>query len=30
MKLIKWLSVADRYTKIYLDNMLAPLGINSS
>lgn len=30
MKLLKWLSVADRFTKIYLDNQLAPLGINSS
>lgn len=30
MKLLKWLSVADRFTKSYLDNQLAPLGINSS
>lgn len=30
MKLLKWLSIADRYTKIYLDSLLAPLGINSS
>lgn len=30
MKLLKWLSVADRFAKIYLDNQLAPLGINSS
>ena len=30
MKLLKWLSVADRFTKIYLDNQLATLGINSS
>ena len=30
MKLLKWLSVADRFTKIYLDNRFAPLGINSS
>lgn len=30
MKLLKWLSVADRYYKIYLDRQLAPFGINSS
>ena len=30
MKLLKWLSVADRFTKNYLDNQFAPLGINSS
>lgn len=30
MKIIKWLSVADRFTKTYLDNQFAPLGINSS
>ena len=30
MKILKWLSVTDRYTKNYLDNLLAPLGINSS
>ena len=30
MKLLKWLSVADRFTKTYLDNRFAPLGINSS
>lgn len=30
MKLLKWLSVADRFAKNYLDNQLAPLGINSS
>lgn len=30
MKLLKWLSVADRFTKAYLDEQLAPLGINSS
>lgn len=30
MKVLKWLSVADRFTKKYLDNQLAPLGINSS
>ena len=30
MKLLKWLSVADRFAKIYLDNQLAPFGINSS
>lgn len=30
MKLLKWLSVTDRFTKAYLDSRLAPLGINSS
>ena len=30
MKLLKWLSVADRFHKIYLDRQLAPFGINSS
>ena len=30
MKLLKWLSVADRFSKAYLDQLLAPLGINSS
>lgn len=30
MKVLKWLSVADRFAKAYLDNRLAPLGINSS
>lgn len=30
MKLLKWLSVADRFTKTYLDERLAPLGLNSS
>lgn len=30
MKLLKWLSVADRFAKSYLDEQLAPLGINSS
>lgn len=30
MKLLKWLSVADRFAKLYLDQQLAPLGINSS
>lgn len=30
MKLLKWLSVADRFAKAYLDDRLAPLGINSS
>ena len=29
MKLLKWLSVTDRFYKIYLDNSL-PLGINNS
>lgn len=30
MKLLKWLSVADRFAKADLDERLAPLGINSS
>ena len=30
MKLLKWISVADRLTKSYLDNQFAALGINSS
>lgn len=30
MKILKWLSVADRFYKIYLDKQLAPYGINSS
>lgn len=30
MKILKWLSVADRVAKIYLDRQLAPLGLNSS
>ena len=30
MKLLKWLSVADRFYKIYLDKQLAPFEINSS
>lgn len=30
MKILKWLSVADRFYKIYLDEQLAPFGINSS
>lgn len=30
MNIIKWLSISDRYTKMYLDKKLAPLGINSS
>ena len=30
MKLIKWLSVSDRYAKAYLDEKLAPLGLTSS
>lgn len=28
--LIKWLSIADRHTKMYLDQQFAPLGISSS
>lgn len=30
MNLIKWLSISDRHTKMYLDRSLAPLGLNSS
>ena len=30
MEFLKWLSIADRYTKIHLDRQLAPLGLNSS
>ena len=30
MKLLKWLSVTDRFYKIYLDKQLAPFEINSS
>ena len=30
MKLLKWLSVTDRFYKIYLDKQLAPYGINNS
>lgn len=30
MKVLKWLSVADRFAKAYLDQQLAPLGLNSS
>ena len=30
MKLLKWLSVTDRFTKAYLDSRFAPPGINSS
>lgn len=30
MKILKWLSVADRFYKIYLDKQLAPFGLNSS
>ena len=30
MKLLKWLSVTDRFYKIYLDKQLAPFGINCS
>ncbi len=28
--LLKWLSVADRFSKLYLDKLLATYGINSS
>lgn len=30
MKLLKWLSITGRFTKAYLDEQLAPFGINSS
>ena len=30
MEFFKWLSITDRYTKMYLDRQLAPLGLNSS
>lgn len=30
METIKWLSVTDRYTKMYLDKRLEPLDLNSS
>ena len=30
MKILKWLSVADRFYKIYLDKQLASFGMNSS
>lgn len=30
METIKWLSIAGRYTKMYLDKQLEPLGLNSS
>lgn len=30
MNPIKWLSISDRHTKMYLDRSLAPLGLNSS
>ena len=30
MKLLKWLSVSDRYAKAYLDEKLASLGLSSS
>lgn len=30
MELMKWLSITGRYTKMYLDYYLAPLGLNSS
>lgn len=30
MNIIKWLSVSERYTRIYLDKQLEPFGINSS
>lgn len=30
MQLLKWLSVTDRFYKIYLDKQLAPFGISSS
>ena len=30
MQLLKWLSITDRFYKIYLDKQLAPFGINNS
>lgn len=30
MNFFKWLSITDRYTKMYLDRQLAPLDLNSS
>ena len=30
MKLLKWISIADRFTNVYLDNQFATLAINSS
>ena len=30
MEFFKWLSITDRYTKMYLDRQLTPLGLNSS
>ena len=30
MRLLKWLSVTDRFYKIYLDKQLAPFGLNNS
>lgn len=30
MDFLKWLSITDRYTKMYLDRQLALLGLNSS
>lgn len=30
MEVIKWLSIADRYTKMHLDRELAVIGLNSS
>lgn len=30
MKLLKWLSVTDRFYKIYLDKQLAPFGLSNS
>ena len=29
-EVLRWLAVADRYKRMYLDKQLAPLGINSS
>lgn len=29
-KLLKWLSITDRFSKLYLDKLLAPWGLNSS
>ncbi len=30
MNILKWLSVTDRFSKVYLDNQFAQFGINSS
>ncbi len=30
MEILRWMGIADRYKRMYLDRQLAPLGINSS